>query len=331
MSLVSIVGGDSLLGRELRERISDELGSTAELIGGPSESILAEVEGEAAVLAPLDTDRLEDSNIVFCAGSPELTRRCYELASALSEPPAVIDLTYALEDLPHARLRSPLTETAAFTGAPDTIHVIAHPAAVALALVLSRVHSAQPVRHAVAQVFEPASERGQAGINELQGQVAGLLSFRPYEKRVFDAQIGFNLLPRYGSDAPESLESVEARIDRHLATLLAGAVPMPSLRLVQAPVFHGHSISLWVEFESQPSAEAIAEVLASAHIEVRSPELDPPSNAGAAGQSGVIAGVIEADRNQPRGLWLWVVADNFRVLADSAVAVAAPIFRSIGQ
>ena len=35
-----------------------------------------------------------------------------------------------------------------------------------------------------------------------------------------------------------------------LASLLAGwpGVPMPSLRLIQAPVFHGHSFSLWVEF-----------------------------------------------------------------------------------
>ena len=35
---------------------------------------------------------------------------------------------------------------------------------------------------------------------------------------------------------------MEARIERHLASLLAltGQAPMPSLRLIQAPVFHGH-------------------------------------------------------------------------------------------
>ena len=107
--------------------------------------------------------------------------------------------------------------------------------------VLGRVHAFRPIRHAVVHVFEPASERGTAGIQELQQQTTSLLSFRPLEKKVFDAQLSFSLLPRYGSDAPVALEDVELRVERNLASLLEGAVPMPSLRLVQAPVFHGHS------------------------------------------------------------------------------------------
>ena len=32
-------------------------------------------------------------------------------------------------------------------------------------------------------------------------------------------------------------------------------VPMPSLRLIQAPVFHGYTFSAWVEFEENPGVE----------------------------------------------------------------------------
>jgi aspartate-semialdehyde dehydrogenase len=174
----------------------------------------------------------------------------------------------------------------------------------------------------VVHVFEPASERGQRGLDELQQQTVGVLSFKKLKTDVFDTQLAFNMLPRYGEEALEPLEGVEQRIEKHLASLLNSwpGIPMPSLRLIQAPVFHGHSISAWVEFEENPGAEALAKALDREGIDVR-PE-DPPSNAGIAGQSGVSAGAIVVDHNQPRACWFWLVSDNFRLAAENAVAVA---------
>ena len=77
---------------------------------------------------------------------------------------------------------------------------------------------------------------------------------------------------------------------------------MPSLRLIQAPVFHGHSFSIWVEFEENPGAEELASSLSEAGIDVR-PD-DPPSNAGIAGVSGLSVGAIVRDPNQARACWL---------------------------
>ena len=73
------------------------------------------------------------------------------------------------------------------------------------------------------EIFEPVSERGKAGIDELQKQAVALLSFKPLPKAVFDAQVSFNMLSQYGSDAPLSLEEIELKIDRHLASLLAAS------------------------------------------------------------------------------------------------------------
>jgi aspartate-semialdehyde dehydrogenase len=184
------------------------------------------------------------------------------------------------------------------------------------------------VKHSVVQVFEPASERGQAGIHELQQQTTSLLAFRQLEKKIFDAQVGFAMVARYGEDAPEQLQAIEQRIDRHLASLLISTgrdLRMPSLRLMQAPVFHGYSLSLWAELDERPSVEELEEMLASSHIEVRSAEFDAPSNVGVAGHRGLIAGGIELDRNHSRGVWVWAVADNFRLLVDNAMDVARAI------
>ena len=181
------------------------------------------------------------------------------------------------------------------------------------------------IRRAVVHIFEPASERGQPGLDELQQQTVAVLNFQKLRQDVFDAQVGFNLLARYGEEAPEPLESIEERLERHLASLLVDwpGVPMPSLRLIQAPVFHGHSFSLWVEFEERPKVEEIEEALEREGIDVRRGE--PPTNVGVAGQSGLSAGAIAVDSNNASACWFWIVADNLRLAAENAVAVAREI------
>jgi len=157
----------------------------------------------------------------------------------------------------------------------------------------------------------------------------GLLSFKPLQKDVYDAQVSFNMLAQYGSDSPHSLGAIESKIDRHLASLLAGAgtVPMPSLHLIQAPVFHGYSMSLWVEFEADADLETIEQGLASSEIDVRGKEHEPPTNVGVAGQSGITVGAIVPDRNQSRACWFWMVADNFRIAAENAAEVAREVVK----
>jgi aspartate-semialdehyde dehydrogenase len=332
-SIISIVGSESLLGRELRDQVADrKLPGRVELIGSDEKAagILSVQQDEAVVLTALDADRLQRSEIVFLAGSADSSRRALGMLAKKKKGPALIDLTGGLEDQPNARLRSPMTEPEGYTSPADAIHVIAHPAATVLTLILGRIQKRHPIEHAIVQILEPASERGQAGITELQQQTASLLAFKPLNKDVFDAQASFNVLPRYGSDAPEHLEDIEQRIDRHAATLLgvANKVPMPSLRLIQAPVFHGHSFSFWISFREPVSTTAISEALATAQIEVRSPDLDPPSNVGSVGQSGVTVGLIEADRNHPNAMWMWAVADNFYITVENAISVGRSLQES---
>jgi aspartate-semialdehyde dehydrogenase len=318
--VISIVGSETLLGRELREALSEHGFKNVQLIGAQDELAITTSADEVAVITPLDKDRLQDSEVIFCAGTAASTRKAFESAP---EDATFIDLTYGLEDVPEARLRAPMVDA----GEPvSRVHVLAHPAATAIAVMLANLPGT--VRHSVVQVFEPASERGQAGIHELQQQTSSLLAFRQMEKKIYDAQVGFAMVARYGEDAPEQLQAIEQKVERHLASLLLRTgkdLQMPSMRLTQAPVFHGYSLQFWVELEPRPEVAELEEALASSHIEVRSAEFDAPSNVGVAGIRGLIAGVIELDRNHPRGVWIWAVADNFRLLVDNAMDVARTI------
>jgi aspartate-semialdehyde dehydrogenase len=323
----ALIGSESLLGREIRDIAATsspalELRLVAALGEQPGKLTL--VGDEPALVGGLDAESLAGARAVFLAGSAESSRQTLELLD--QQPGAVIiDLTGAAEERPDARLRAPLVEAGAEIDA--AVHVIAHPAAIALALFLRRLQAHDPIRRSVIQVFAPASEHGMPGVQELQQQTISLLSFKPLPQAIFDTQLGFNLLAQYGEEAPLALEDSELRIEHHLATLLGlpgegSGAPMPSLRLVQAPVFHGYSFSAWVEFDGKPGVEALESGLASASIEVRGSEFEPPTNVGQAGQGGIAVGAIALDRNHPEACWFWLVADNLRLAAENAVALA---------
>jgi aspartate-semialdehyde dehydrogenase len=332
MSTMVLVGSDSLLGREVRDIVATSGDDIRLRLVADSEEVagaLTRVGDEPAVVGGLTAESLAGARAVFLAGSAESSSKALELIA--DEPDTtIIDLTGAAEDRPDARLRAPLVESEEEFDEEQyasPVQVIAHPAAIALALFLRRLHLCEAVRSSVIEIFAPASEYGTAGVQELQGQTVNLLSFKKLPQDIFDAQLSFTLLAKYGDEAKIKLEDTELRIERHLASLLAlpgpgEGVPMPSLRLIQAPVFHGYSFAAWVEFENDPSIEAIEEGLVAASIEVRGSDVESPNNVGQAGQGGVTVGAISPDRNRPEACWFWMVADNLRLTAENGVAVS---------
>jgi aspartate-semialdehyde dehydrogenase len=101
---------------------------------------------------------------------------------------------------------------------------------------------------------------------------------------------------------------------------------MPSLRLIQAPVFHGYSFSFWIEFDEAPGASDIEEVMGQEMFDVRGADLEPPNNVGVAGQSGIGIGAITPDRNSASALWIWAAVDNLRLAAESAALIVGEAF-----
>jgi aspartate-semialdehyde dehydrogenase len=322
--VIALVGSETLLGREVREVFGESsLGEQLRLLSSDDDddTRIADIGGAPAILNKLDPEEVEDAAVVILAGTPESSKLALE-----SNPSGVIiDLTATAEEDPDARVRAPQVETSDYRAEHDGPQIAAHPAAVAIALVLSRLHPSFPISRSIIHVFEPASERGKSGIDELQRQTVSLLSFQQLPKDIFAAQLSFNMLVKLGEEAVVQLQDVEDRIDRHLATLLERAdtgVPMPSIRLTQAPVFHGYSLSFWIEFEEGPDVVSLEEALSGDWIEVRSGDVEPPDNAGVAGQSGITVGAIIPDRNDANAVWLWLAADNLRLSAETAALIA---------
>ena len=328
--VVALIGADTLMGRELQEVVKSRgVEVTIAPYASTGEGNFGEEDGEAIYREAFDTPSLNKVQAVLIAGTEAGAMKVLQLArdagsATAGSKPVLIDCTGYLDRQPEAWIVSSLLEQG--DAISKKLLVVAHPAASALSLVLTRLARRKQIRRVVAHVFEPASERGKRGIAELQQQTTGLLSFKTLQKEVFDDQLSFNLLAQYGADAPEKLSRIEQRIERHLAALLdrqSEKTPLPSLRLIQAPVFHGYSISVWIEFADEVNATELGEAIASAQIEVRGPEEETPHGVGATGQSGLIAGDIRVDKNDARSAWLWIVGDNLRLTADVAVEIVA--------
>lgn len=318
---VLLVGADSLLGREVRDRytvgdLKPRLQSAT--LEKDAAAVFAASEEEIEVVAAVDETMIEDAVALVAANFAVEAWARLQLAGSATP---LIDLTGALEREPGAVLRAPLFESAP-PSAP--IHLIPQPGAWLLAAFFNDLHAAQPVVRGVVTMFEPASQSGRPAIDELQKQTVALLSFKPLPKEQYDAQLAFNLLPRTGEDAKITLPAREARIQRELKSLAAlhgEGLPIPSVRLVHAPTFHGYTANVWVEFASRPNIKAITAALKAEGVDVRDESLDPPTNTGAAGQSGYAVGAIETDPNHPTGAWFWLAADNFRLQADLTIEV----------
>jgi len=326
---IAIVGAGSLRGKELNEALSESAFAAADFVLLDDESSLGKVEAvgdEVTVVQIVDPDSFDRADFVFFAGDEENTLKHWK--SAARSGASILDLTYALEGEPDVLVRAPwvreeLNGQSSGKTNPDLktpAIVPAHPAAVALALLLLRVKKVSAVASAWATVLEPATEHGRAAMDELHQQTISLLSFQSIPKENYDAQVAFNLLPALGEAAKVNLSVTESRIRRHYALLSGGRLPELNVQLIHAPVFHGYGISLGVELEQPASLEELEAALTGEHVDVVLGDADAPSNLSTAGEEDIMVR-IRGEQGRQR-FWIWAAADNLKLSALNAVACA---------
>lgn len=323
---VAIVGATSLRGKEMKEVLEERLFPVKKLaLLDDDESLgqLTEFQGEPALVASIDADAFRENDLVFFAStSSAFTLGQWPQAAAGTA--AVIDLSHALLEVPGAGLRVPPLADCLPPAeeSPRRWFIVPHAASIALLALLGRLSRAFALRQAVANVFEPVSERGAAGLDELQEQAVRLLSFQEFPRRVYDAQVAFNLLARYGAESSPSLEDVEEVVRLGVERCGPTLAERLALRVLQAPVFHAHCLSVFVELEQSAEEEAVEEALAGPRVSVLTQDQLPAGAVDVAGRDEVVVGPVLRDRARPSCFWLWAVADNLRLTAHTAVDIA---------
>src|SRR3984885_11715505 len=324
---LAIVGAATLKGKEVAEMLNERNFPAVDIRLLDDDESIGQLEAtgdEINFIQSVRSEQFTHVDFTFFAADAECTRQNWKRARDAGS--AIIDLSGALEEEPGAKVRSLWTERErGQMWQPDlqpTPCVVANPAAVTLALLLLRARKAGGIRSAVATIFEPASEQGQKGMDELHQQTVNLLSFQPLPKDLFDEQVAFNMLARYGHKSPLSLDSLEVRVRRHYQKIAGVDAPQPALMVLQPPVFHGHALAVFLEMEQGVNQERLSQALAGDHVTLAGSEDESqPSNVNTAGQANILVS-LKSEASRPNGIWLWAAADNLRIAAMTAVECA---------
>jgi aspartate-semialdehyde dehydrogenase len=334
---VAIVGAATLKGRELKDMLEERQFPAVDVKLLDDDESLGQLDAvgeEATFIQSVTAENFDGVDFAFFSSDAEYTSKHWQVARDAGA--TVIDMSYGLEQEQGAVVRSPWIEKELMSrdvllplvADASNLQITAHPVATVVALLLGRARRASAIRNAVITVFEPASEQGRRGMDELHQQTVNLLSFQQLPKKIFDQQVAFNVLSRYGAESPLKLEAIEQRILRHLRMIAPPdpAVVQPSIMLLQGPTFHSHTFSIFLELESNHSLGDFAQALAGEHVAVTHLPEEAPNNVSAAGQNDIQL-ALRRDAQRENAFWIWAASDNLRISALTAVLCAETSLR----
>jgi aspartate-semialdehyde dehydrogenase (peptidoglycan organisms) len=182
--------------------------------------------------------------------------------------------------------------------------------------VLAPIHKEYGIERINVATYQSVSGAGRSGMEELGKQTAQLLAFQDIEPQKFQAQIAFNLIPHIDDFQPNGYTKEEMKLVWETQKILEDSNILVNPTAVRVPVFYGHSEAVNIETKRKITVEQARALLGRAPgVEVVDEHKAggyPTPVTHASGKDPVFVGRIREDFSHPRGLNLWVVADNIR-------------------
>ncbi len=196
--------------------------------------------------------------------------------------------------------------------------IIANPncSTIQMLVALKPIHDAAGIERINVCTYQAVSGTGKKAIEELAGQTAALLNGKPIRSQVYPRQIAFNVLPHIDVFLENGYTREEMKMVWETRKIMGDDRIQVNPTAVRVPVFYGHSEAIHIETREKLTAAAARALLEQAPgvvvLDEREPGGYPTAVTEAAGRDPVYVGRIREDISHPRGLNLWVVADNIR-------------------
>jgi aspartate-semialdehyde dehydrogenase len=253
---VAVVGAPSVEGTHLRDALAKRgvPGGRVDLYGTTGgEVVLSEYAGEARMIQEPDVDEVAGHELIFLCEAGEVAARMAAAAPAS----VVIDLQNCLPAESRPR-RVPLRIEPGLDRGEGRF-VIPHPLALVVAEVLHPLDRRFGLVEAMAVVIRPAADFGRAGVEELREQTVRLLNFAQVPVETFGCQLAFNIIPEGRLAAGR--QDLEGRIAGEVTELLGWSERHFTVRLLTAPVFHGHGLQLRFRLAGKAAIEDVRAAL----------------------------------------------------------------------
>ena len=196
--------------------------------------------------------------------------------------------------------------------------IIANPncSTIQMVVALKPIYDAVGIERINVCTYQAVSGAGRGLIDDLVKQTTALLNGRPLELEGDVKQIGFNAIPHIDVFLDNRYTKEEMKMVWETRKILGDDEILVNPTAVRIPVFFGHSEAVHIETRDKITAPQVVELLEKAPgVEV----LDgvetgryPTAVSESSGADPVFVGRIREDISHPRGIDLWVVADNIR-------------------
>ena len=196
--------------------------------------------------------------------------------------------------------------------------IIANPncSTMQMLVALAPIHRAVGIERINVATYQSVSGAGRSGLEELGRQTAALLNFQKVDPKKFSKQIAFNVIPHIDDFQDNGYTKEEMKMVWETRKILGDESIQVNPTAVRVPVFYGHAEAIHIETREKIGAEqarALLEKAPGVEVMDRREAGGYPTPVGdAAGKDPVFVGRIREDISHPRGLNLWVVADNIR-------------------
>ncbi len=196
--------------------------------------------------------------------------------------------------------------------------IIANPncSTIQMLVALKPIYDAVGIERINVATYQAVSGTGKPAIDELAGQTAKLLNGQDVDCEVYPKQIAFNCLPHIDVFMDNGYTKEEMKMVWETHKIFEDDSIQVNPTAVRVPVFYGHSEALHIETREAISADQAREILRAAPgivvMDTRESGGYPTAVTEGAGTDPVYVGRIREDISHPRGLNLWVVADNVR-------------------
>lgn len=328
---IALVGSESLQSEEMKNVLEKKNMSLAEMDFYNPEvkeeySQLTQFRGEPKVIQPLDENSLLGADLAFLASDQKINRKYGRMAA--KNDIWALDLCGTF----NSEKKTPIV----VAGVNDKVVRRAKPGMVAnphpVTIILSQLlHLLIPhfgFKRGAAFICQPVSAFGNPGIEELANQCYDALQGGSIQKKVFKAQIAFNLLSHVGSSGEEGFDLMEDQIVTEVKRVLEDPRLPLSLSLIQAPVFFTYSIMIHFELAKKADITDFEDLIKrSSYFKYTPPTPSGPISAiSVTGKDTIHIGRIKQEHSLPSCFWVWAVADNLtRGSALNAYEVAEEI------
>ena len=196
--------------------------------------------------------------------------------------------------------------------------IIANPncSTIGMLVALKPLYDAVGIERINVATYQAVSGTGKAAIEELAGQTARLLNGKAPEPEVYPKQIAFNAIPHIDAFQDNGYTREEMKMVWETQKILGDPNILVNPTCVRVPVFFGHAEAVHIETREPISVEQARSLLEAAEgvtlLDRHEAGGYPTPVTEAAGADSVFVGRVRADISHPRGLNLWVVADNVR-------------------